>query len=559
MSLARYPVPSPHLYASPRDAKHNRASQDRGRKSSLTKSIQAFAKNTFHRRQRHTNTGDSSHGTTPATSFTSSPCPPSPRLSRSRPEVAMAPVAKPVGRIPLSTGVNSKAQPKTLEGSTSPPKESLGLSTKQGIMNLQQPVPVKPCVSPHGNSSDRAQANGGNQGGNYTALRKETGPPRVTRIPFPSPQPDGYPRRKNTSARTSLQKSATFSSFISLRHGSSLSRHQSLSRNNKPSTGQPHLEQQQQQQQTGAMVRELAQTANNPPAVSFGSLHCHTPKQQQLSAPKGHFLQKSQTAINIASYSKVPGYSAPTESFINRYHNNGRSKCSIIINDCEDTESLRTLKGRYKPSNAESKDACCSDVQQIRVLTEKLSRETYSSDIIDLIIQVTTAKPCQYWVGRFSTLVNSFHHEDSFKEESDVATRYGSSTASAHYYISSSSTATLNDQRAKRAFVFLENACATTEARVSFLEFRDAYSKRFGDRWSKWFLRDAGAPEGEGKKGNGGSASDLSDGTLISAKEVCDKRRKWSENGALGGGGGGVSAGGIGLMNMFRTVRKSLA
>ncbi|OJD18112.1 hypothetical protein AJ78_01830 [Emergomyces pasteurianus Ep9510] len=567
MPLAQYPLPSPHLYASPRDTKYNNSPHDRGRKSSLTKSIQAFAKNTFHRRQRYTNTGGSSHGTTPATSFTSSSCPPSPGVPQSRSELTRAPVIHSVGKVPMTPRVDSKDQTKTFMGITTSPTARSSLSIKQGCLNLHQPVPVKPCNSDNENPHDRAQPNG-KQGVKYSVLKEETGRPQVSRIPLPSPQPDGYPARRNRKARMSLQKSATFTSFISLRHGSSLSRHQSLSKNNKSSCGQPNPVE-QQQQQIGAMARELAhganaqieKTANNAPAGSFGSLHCLTPKKQPLSLPKGRSLQKSQTAINIASYSKFAGYSAPTESFISRYHNNDRSKCSVT-DDRDDTGSLSTLRGRYKPPNTEPKDACCSDAQQTPSLKEKIPMEEPISPCPspvndDEIRTVTTAKPCQYWVGRFSTLVNSFHHEDSFKEESDVATGYDGSTAPAYFYISSSSTATLNDQRAKRAFVHLENACATTEARVSFLEFRDAYSKRFGDRWSKWFLRDAATPDC--KKGYADTASNLTDGTFISAKEMGDTKRKLSENGALGGGSGGASAGGIGLMNMFRTVRKSLA
>lgn len=387
MSLARYPAPSPHLYASPRDAKYNSASQDRRRKSSLTKSLQAFAKNTFHRRQRHTNTGDSSHGTTPATSFTSSSCQPSPGVSQSRSEGAMAPVTHPLGRSPLTPGGNSKGQTQTLVGITVSPKASPGLIRKHGSLNLQQPVLAKPYISHYEKPFEPGQTDGGKQGVRYATSKEGTAPYQVSRIPLPSPQPEGYPRRRNTNVGVPLPKSTTFSSLISLRHGSSLSRHQSPWKNNKASCGQPCLDQQQQQQQQqqqiGAMTQkklphaanaQIAQTANNPPAGSSGPRHCLTPRQQPLLVPKGRSLQKSQTAINLASYSILPGYSAPTESFINRYQNNARSKCSII-SDCEDTGYLRSLRDRYNPPNAGIKDACCSDVQQPRSLKEQISME----------------------------------------------------------------------------------------------------------------------------------------------------------------------------------------
>ncbi|OAT14196.1 hypothetical protein BDBG_09265 [Blastomyces gilchristii SLH14081] len=270
-----------------------------------------------------------------------------------------------------------------------------------------------------------------------------------------------------------------------------------------PSELRPEQQHQQQKQiggmrqkPTNAANAQIAQIANNPPAGSFGSQHCFSPKQQPLLGPKGRSLPKSLTAINLASYSKLPGYSAPTESFINRYQRNARSKYSIF-NDCEDTASLRSFRGRNNPPDAAIKDACVSDLQQPTNLREQRPMEELISPCPspnngDDIQTVTTAQPRQYWLGRFSTLVNAFHHEDSFKEESDAATGYDSSAALAYYYITSSSTATLNDQRAKRAFDFLENACSTAEARVSFLEFRDAYSRCFGNRWSKWFVRDAG-------------------------------------------------------------------
>ncbi|KAK2737337.1 hypothetical protein FQN55_001175 [Onygenales sp. PD_40] len=187
---------------------------------------------------------------------------------------------------------------------------------------------------------------------------------------------------------------------------------------------------------------------------------------------------------------------------------------------------------------------------------------------VEDIQTISTAQPQQYWLGRFSTLVNAFHQEDAFKTKSDSITiNYTISSPHPHphaspypfpstpkqqptHYIATSPTATLDDQRAKRAFIFLENACTTSEARKSFLEFRDVYTKRFGDRWTNWFVV-------EGHHGNG-STSDLSSGTLVSSLGNGEKGkiRKSSENGVLGAGGGG--GGGIGLMNMFRTVRRSL-
>lgn len=599
MSFTRYPASFPHIYVSPGDTKYNSTLQGRRRKSSLTQSLQAFAKSTFHRRKRHTDTGGSSQNTTPTTSFTTSSCPPSPGDLQSRSERAIAPVKQTMGRSLLTSGTHSKGQSQTPGGLAASTMASPGFNGKQQNGDIQIPVPEIPFIS-HEKPSEQGQTNRGKLSVKYAALRGGTGPPQVSRIPLPSPQPDGYPRR-NTNAVAKIPKSTTFSSFNSPRHGSSLSRHQSLSRNSKVSCGQPNLDRKHQQQQIGEKHQKLATAANaqvvnianNPSAGLFGSQNCPTSIQQAFSDQKGRSLPKSQTTLNFASYSKLPGYFAPAESFINRYQINAHSKCNVI-KDCEVGPGP---SGPQSSPDAKVKNACCSGIQQPRssknqssmegrksgctsphndddIKTVSLARNPFHAPIYrcssisylsltkkSLDSQVVTAKPRQYWLGRFSTLVNAFHHEDSFKEESGAVTGYDSSAASPYYNIFPSSSANTNDQRVTRAFAFLENACTTVEARISFLEFRDAYSKCFGDRWKMRFVRDAGAGVAGNKQRHGGSTSDLNDGTLVLAGvagEMADKKWKWSDGGALGGGGG-AGSGGIGLMNMFRTVRKSLA
>ncbi|KAL2866846.1 uncharacterized protein BJX67DRAFT_117586 [Aspergillus lucknowensis] len=95
--------------------------------------------------------------------------------------------------------------------------------------------------------------------------------------------------------------------------------------------------------------------------------------------------------------------------------------------------------------------------------------------------QVETAMPSQYWLGRFVTLTNAFHYEDSFGEP-DIATGF-EMPSSYSRPLQGSDDGDLASYRVKRAFMALENLCATEEASASLREFRDGYIKRFGDRW----------------------------------------------------------------------------
>ncbi|KAL3487744.1 hypothetical protein BJX62DRAFT_187320 [Aspergillus germanicus] len=95
--------------------------------------------------------------------------------------------------------------------------------------------------------------------------------------------------------------------------------------------------------------------------------------------------------------------------------------------------------------------------------------------------QVETAMPSQYWLGRFMTLTNAFHYEDSFGEP-DIATGFEMPSSYSRPF-QGSDDGDLAGYRVKRAFMALENLCATEEASESLREFRDGYIRRFGDRW----------------------------------------------------------------------------
>ncbi|KAI9373955.1 hypothetical protein BJX61DRAFT_541215 [Aspergillus egyptiacus] len=95
--------------------------------------------------------------------------------------------------------------------------------------------------------------------------------------------------------------------------------------------------------------------------------------------------------------------------------------------------------------------------------------------------QVETAMPRGYWLGRFVTLTNAFHYEDSFNAP-DIATGFEIPSSYSRPF-QGSDDADLSGYRVKRAFMVLENLCATEEASESLHDFREAYIERFGDRW----------------------------------------------------------------------------
>jgi hypothetical protein len=94
--------------------------------------------------------------------------------------------------------------------------------------------------------------------------------------------------------------------------------------------------------------------------------------------------------------------------------------------------------------------------------------------------QVSEAQPRQYWLGRFMTLTNAFHYEDSFNEP-DISTGFG--MLSSYSRPLGHPDANLANYRVKRAFMVLENVCVTEEASASLREFRDEYIAIHGDRW----------------------------------------------------------------------------
>lgn len=98
------------------------------------------------------------------------------------------------------------------------------------------------------------------------------------------------------------------------------------------------------------------------------------------------------------------------------------------------------------------------------------------------MLQVTESQPRQYWLGRFVTLTDAFHYEDSFSQP-DIATGFG--MPSSYSRPMGSPDIDLSNYRIKRAFMVLENACTTEEASASLRAFREQYVKVYGDSWMR--------------------------------------------------------------------------
>lgn len=94
--------------------------------------------------------------------------------------------------------------------------------------------------------------------------------------------------------------------------------------------------------------------------------------------------------------------------------------------------------------------------------------------------QVSRPQPHQYWLGRFVTLANAFHYEDSFNQPEATA---GFGMISSYSRPLGSTEQNLPDYRIKRAFMVLENACVTDEASRSLRDFQSEYVSIHGDRW----------------------------------------------------------------------------
>lgn len=114
------------------------------------------------------------------------------------------------------------------------------------------------------------------------------------------------------------------------------------------------------------------------------------------------------------------------------------------------------------------------DYSEDKTRPQKLTRHHHHDH------QVSNPQPHQYWLGRFVTLTNAFHYEDSFNQP-DAATGFG--MLSSYSRPLGGADWNLPNYRIKRAFMVLENACVTDEAGRSLKDFQEEYVAIHGAGW----------------------------------------------------------------------------
>ena len=136
----------------------------------------------------------------------------------------------------------------------------------------------------------------------------------------------------------------------------------------------------------------------------------------------------------------------------------------------QDPEPTNSIKAPY-PTEDES--------IQKKKTRKKYARSALTEDT-NPVHQVFHPQSSQYWLGRFVTLTNAFHYEDSFHQP-DVATGFSMSSIYSHPL--GSTEKNLPNYRNKRAFMVLEKACMTEEAAKSLQDFQNEYIAIHGNRW----------------------------------------------------------------------------
>ena len=161
------------------------------------------------------------------------------------------------------------------------------------------------------------------------------------------------------------------------------------------------------------------------------------------------------------------------------------------INRATITLSPKQEKGRRKdynkrmvqdpePTNSTKAPNPMEDENTQKKKTRKKYARPELTENTDSFHQVSHSQPSQYWLGRFVTLTNAFHYEDSFHQP-DIAT--GFSMSSSYSRPLGSTEKNMPNYRIKRAFMILENACLTEEAIKSLQDFRNEYVAIHGNRW----------------------------------------------------------------------------
>lgn len=152
--------------------------------------------------------------------------------------------------------------------------------------------------------------------------------------------------------------------------------------------------------------------------------------------------------------------------------------------------------------------------------------------------QVTECQPEQYWLGRFSTLINSLQYEEAFNETDPLI---GYRAPARTKFLRSCGIEGIEEFNVKRVFTALERVCKTAEAKRSLHDFKDAYESRFTRSGTpKPFKGAAKAKDFEVQH------------TAAQADVKAEAKRKAKENNDTG------NAGESGVRYLIRSVRKSL-
>ncbi|PGH11440.1 hypothetical protein AJ80_07119 [Polytolypa hystricis UAMH7299] len=544
------------------------ATRKPSRRSSLTGSLQNLARSTFHRRSRHTTTEVSSSCVTPvasSSSRSSSSCNrpgggTSPLLSLVQLDGAVAqPVTPPPPRLIAEVSGKPGCRllapiylPEETSGDCCPGKalEALVKSTEQlphanttvtnGALGHDTVLELLPPLFEQGYVGEGEDKRGmledgtSNESVPSLSVAQTGGSPRSSRF-----NRSGSPRRRNTCTNIPIPTSPSLSPpFRFARDGSRMpttSSHQSMDKTDiKNLCGQSRAS-------VLEPILQQPKACNNiqgTQTLSRQSIHPYRQQLQRLETP----MPKSLTMGAQMSHLNVPATTCSPTGIPRTVYHKASLKPTASMTKSTTILALPTVAVPSRLSAISNLDGVGE-----RPKSANPSRVPVSVRFED-VKMVTTAQPQQYWLGRFMTLVNSFHYEDSFSAP-DPVTGYGRQTPISYLAGPSAAAATSDDRRTKRAFMFLERVCTTDEARASFIEFRNAYSKRHGDIWTKWFISDAAVDKLPGA-GNVDKGSPMKLSTLESMKEMYKDRRKSSESGGQPSGG---------IINMFKSVRRSLA
>ncbi|WEW59379.1 hypothetical protein PRK78_004850 [Emydomyces testavorans] len=153
---------------------------------------------------------------------------------------------------------------------------------------------------------------------------------------------------------------------------------------------------------------------------------------------------------------------------------------------------------------------------------------------------VRHAQTEQYWLGRFSTLLNSFQYEEAFNAPDPFISYHAPPRTK---FLKACGIESIDEFNIKRAFTALERVCMTTEAAKSLHEFKDAYESKF-------------TKSGTPKPVKGDAKAKLADGRQTAIRVHNKNVEKTGQDKECADAG---NAGEFGIRNLIKSVRKGVA